>query len=254
MGELSEIAKELNLPKQLLDKGEKVIKAVFGPSISEISETFADNFRLRRFKNQVKILTKANEHITELGFDPKQIDLKVLAPLVQLSSLEENPNLQDRWAKLITNIVRIEGQTLLKQNAIEIISKISNEEAQLIDFLHDFYLEKRQSRFEKYQESAYREFKDKKIEDFPLKWFSFSLTEISKRKKTKIAVLELMVSNLTTLGVVKWEPEVEVYNAEKSDTDPEDTALNIELEVFDSETIKLTYLGLEFVRLCKLEK
>ena len=74
MGELSEIAKELNLPKQLLDKGEKVIKAVFGPSISEISETFADNFRLRRFKNQVKILTKANEHITELGFDPKQID------------------------------------------------------------------------------------------------------------------------------------------------------------------------------------
>lgn len=254
MGELSKIAKELNLPKQLLDKGEEVIKAVFGPSISEISETFADNFRLRRFKNQVKILTKANEHITELGFDPKQIDLKVLAPLVQLSSLEENPNLQDRWSKLITNIVRIEGKTLLKQNAIEIISKISNEEAQLIDFLHDLYLEKRQIQYEEYQKNKYTRDKYQNIEDFPLKWFSYSLIEISKRRTIKIANLELMISNLISLGVVKWEPEVEVYNAEKAATDPEDTALDIELDVYDSETIKLTYLGLEFVKLCKLEK
>lgn len=61
MGELSEIIKDLNLPKQLLEKGEQAFKAVLGPSIKEFSETLADNFRLRRFKNQVKILGKAQE-------------------------------------------------------------------------------------------------------------------------------------------------------------------------------------------------
>ncbi|WP_299162815.1 Abi-alpha family protein [uncultured Tenacibaculum sp.] len=256
MGELSEIAKELNLPKQLLDKGEKVIKAVLGPSVSQISETFADNFRLRRFKNQIKILTKAQEHIEKLGFDPKQVNLKVLAPLVQLSSLEENIELQERWAKLITNIVKIEGQTLLKQNSIEIISKISNEEAQLIDFLYDYFIQKRLKRFQNDNRtpSLYPSIKKKELEDYPLKWFSFLLTDISKKRKISIAELELMISNLTTLGVIKWDPEVEVYNAEKSYTDPEDTSLDIDIEVYDSETIKLTNLGFEFVKICRLKK
>jgi hypothetical protein len=254
MGELSKIAKELNLPKQLLDKGEQAIKAVLGASINEVSETFADNFRLRRFKNQIKILTKAKNHISELGFNPNQIDLKILAPLVNFSSLEENIDLQERWAKLITNIVRIEGRELLKQNSIEIISKISNEEAQLIDFIYDLFIKKRKERYERFKDNKSRFFKDKELEDYPLKWFSFSLKEISETKDMELYELELMISNLATLGVVKWETEVEVSNAEKSDTDPYDTALNIDLDVYDSENIQLTHLGLEFVKICKLEK
>ncbi len=254
MGELSKIAKELNLPKQLLDKGEQAIKAVFGASITEVSETFADNFRLRRFKNQIKILSKAKEHITELGFTPNQIDLKILAPLVHFSSLEENIDLQERWAKLITNIVRTEGRDLLKQNSIEIISKISNEEAQLIDFIYELFIKKREERFEKFKNRKFELFKDRKIEDYPLKWFSFTLKEISESKKIELYELELMISNLTTLGVVKWETEVDVSNAEKSDTDPYDTSLDIDLDVYDSESIKLTHLGLEFVKMCKLKK
>ena len=78
---------------QLINKGEAAIKAVLGPSVTEISETFADYFRLRRFKNQVKIFTKAQEYLEETGIEPKQVDLKVLVPLVQLCSLEENPDL-----------------------------------------------------------------------------------------------------------------------------------------------------------------
>ena len=174
MGGLGEIVKELNLPKQLLDKGEEAIKAVLGPSITEISETFADNFRLRRFKNQVKILSKAQQYIEKSGFEPKQIDLKILAPLVQLSSLEENPDLQERWSRLITNIVHVEGKELLKQNCIEIISKISNEEDSLIDFLHELFLKERKARYERELNDMWIRTK-KELEEFPLRLFSFSL-------------------------------------------------------------------------------
>lgn len=256
MGELSDIAKELNLPKQILEKGEQAIKAVLGPSIKEISETFADNFRLRRFKNQTKILIKANEHIKKLGFDPKKIDLKVLAPLVQLSSLEENQDLQQRWAKLITNIVRVDGQTLLKQNSIEIISKISNEEAQLIDFLHKLSFEKRDQRFKHYNQLSIEidDVKKMKIERFPLKSISFSLREISERKIIKSTELELMISNLNTLGVTKWKTEVNVLTAEKLYPDPDDSELEIDLDVYDDDKIMLTSLGLEFIKMCTLEE
>ncbi len=252
MGELSKAAKELNLPKQLLDKGEKAIKAVFGPSISEISETFADNFRLRRFKNQVKILSKAQQYLEKSGLEPRQIDLKVLVPLVQFCSLEENTDLQEKWSKLITNVVLIEGEILLKQNCIEIISKISNEEASLLDFLHELFMKKRQKRYERDQNREWLKSK-KELKDYPLRWFSFSLKEITEGKKIERLDLELMISNLVALGVLKWEPEAEVHTAEKSDTDPEDTSIDIDIEVYDSETIKMTNLGYEFVQMCKIK-
>ncbi len=63
-----------------------------------------------------------------------------------------------------------------------------------------------------------------------------------------------MVSNLVTLGVIKWEPEVQINNAEKSYADPDDTSLDIDIEVYDSERIGITNLGFEFVQMCKIEK
>lgn len=47
MKDLSKVIDGLNIPKQLLDKGEKAFKALFGPSISELAETIRDSFRLR---------------------------------------------------------------------------------------------------------------------------------------------------------------------------------------------------------------
>jgi len=262
MGEVSEIIDSLNLPKQLLDKGEKVIKAVLGPSISEISETFADNFRLRRFKNQINILTKAQKYIEKKGIEPKKIDLKVLAPLIELSSLEEDIELQEKWAKLITNIVIVDGQTLLKQNCINIISKISNREAKLIDYLYDLFLTKRLERYnrdlERYLKNVKRygdkwPHKNKEIDEYPLKWFDFSIKSVSNDLKFNNSDIELMISNLITIGVIKYVPEVEVSSAEKSDTDPEDTSLDVDIEIYDSYKIRITELGYNFMIMCKFE-
>lgn len=152
---------------------------------------------------------------------------------------------------MITNIVIVEGKALLKQNCLEIISKISNEEVQLIDILYKLYLQKRQERYNRNQNRK-TALSERKLEDYPLHWFSFSLNEIAKKHNLDRLDLELMISNLVTLGVLKWEPEVEVHSAEKSDTDPDDTSLDIDIEVYDSETIRITNLGHEFVLMCKV--
>lgn len=251
MGELSEIFKGINLPKQLIDKGEQLVKSVFGPSVKEISETFGDSFRLRRFKNQVDILTKAQKYINDSGITPKNIDLKVLAPLIHYSSLEENIDLQERWAKLIVNVVKSEGNTLLKQNAIEIISKISSQEARFLEYLFDFFKQKRINRVEYFNNEDSSN--PKNIEDFPLHWFSCTLTEILKTEKLSLTELELMVSNLVALGVVRWEIEVDIIEARKNDISPYDLQLDIDLDVNDTYAIKLTSLGFEFVNICRLE-
>lgn len=50
-----------SLPKEILNKAEKSISVVFGKSINEFSEILADQMRLRRFKNQIMIYSKAEE-------------------------------------------------------------------------------------------------------------------------------------------------------------------------------------------------
>lgn len=251
MGELSDIVKELNLPKQVVDKGEAAFKAVLGPSLKEYSGMLADNFRLRRFKNQVKILYKAQEFLKEKNIDPKKVELKILSPLVEYSSLEEDELLQEKWSKLIANIVSIDGKILLKQNCMDILKRISNEDAKLIDYLYEDFLSKRAKRYKRTQKSNYS-ISNRKLEDYPLSWFTFDLKEISEKLKHTRAEVELIISNLVALSLVKWEPEVYVNSAEKSDTDPNDTNLNVDVEVYDDESIRLTNLGYEFVLMCKI--
>lgn len=250
MSELSEIVKGLNIPQQLLEKGEAAFKAVLGPSVKEFSGMLADNFRARRFKNQVKILSKAQEFLKERKIDPKEVELKILAPLVEYSSLEEDELLQEKWAKLITNIVTIDGKILLKQNCIDILKRLSNGDAKFIDYIYEDFLSKRMERYKRAQESEYV-LSDRKLEDYPLSWFSFNLNKLAENLKRTRAEIELIVSNLVALGLVKWQPEVYINNAEKSDIDPNDTSLDVDVDVYDDESISLTNLGYEFVLMCK---
>lgn len=55
---MKEIIESLNLPKQILDKTEKLMAKLFGPSIKEFGKLFADNVKFRRLKNQIKTLDK----------------------------------------------------------------------------------------------------------------------------------------------------------------------------------------------------
>jgi|AntAceMinimDraft_17_1070374.scaffolds.fasta_scaffold03212_4 hypothetical protein len=250
MGEISKIVSDLNLPKHILDKGEAAIKAVFGPSITEISETFADNFRLRRFKNQVRILEKAQKYLSETNIKPKEVKLKILAPLVQYCSLEEDEKLQERWSKLVFNIVTIEGNTLLKQNCTEILRKLSNEDALLLDYLYDKFVLERSKRFMKSKEEKYSSYR--KIEDYPLSWFSFNIKDLAKKFSTEKYEIEIQISNIIALGLVKWLPEID-YSIEMG-CYYGDNKIGEDIAVYDDETIILTNLGVEFVRMCKVDK
>lgn len=263
---LAKIAADLNIPKQIIDKGEKAVKAVFGPSIVEFSETLGDTFRLRRFKNQVTILTKAQEILAKNKIKPKKIDLKILVPLLENCSLEEEELLQDRWANLIFNVVTIEGKTMLKQNCIDILKKITNDEAIFMDTLYNIIAQQRNDRYERLKDMKQFAHK-KKPEDYQLHSFSVSIESIAGLLNKQRVDIELTISNLFALGLVKWETEVEVVNAEsrKPTTDwlgqkidnswllggEDTTKIDIDLDVYDSEKIKITELGFEFVQMCK---
>ena len=76
------------------------------------------------------------------------------------------------------------------------------------------------------------------------------MKELSGELNRPLEDLELQISNLVSLGTVKFVPEVEVLSA-TTDKYSEDGDVEIELDVSDYEKIQLTKLGVIFVELCK---
>lgn len=253
MGEISEIVKDLNWPKQILDKSESLIKTLFGPSFDELGGMISDQIKLRRFKNQLKIFTKAQEILKEKNIDPKKVSLKVLAPLIELSSYEEEESLQEKWAQLTAHVIVSNSDTIFQQNCINILNKISNEESMLLDNLHSILKEKKILREKKdllfaKEHPKQAEFILNRI--FLSNEFNFSLIEVGRKLAKSNESLEFQLSNLIALGLLNWETDVEV-SAEKSDEDPEDKDIEVDVDVSNYDTFVFTSLGLKFVEVCK---
>lgn len=64
---------------------------------------FSDQVQKYRFMNQVKILKKVKEICEINKLEPRQVAPKFLLKFLEKSGLEENTDLQERWANLMVN-------------------------------------------------------------------------------------------------------------------------------------------------------
>lgn len=123
---------EFNLTSTTIEKGIDAVKGfvekLAGSAIEEAGLILADKVKLRRLKNQIKILEKAQKIAKDANIDVKQINLKVLVPLLENCSLEEEESLQDMWANLIANYSNPKNKY---QSTIYpfILSQLTSEEA-----------------------------------------------------------------------------------------------------------------------------
>jgi len=101
---MKEIFDSINLPKQILDKTEKLVSTIFGPSAKEIGELFADKIRYKRLRNQIAIFSKTADLLEKNNLKADELKLKTLVPLIEMSSLEDDDILQNKWANLVTNM------------------------------------------------------------------------------------------------------------------------------------------------------
>jgi hypothetical protein len=258
MSQLTEVVESLNLPKQILDKSESLMKTLFGNSFDELGGMITDQVKYRRFNAQLSIIEKAERRLKEKKINPKSVSLKVLAPLIEFISYEEDPSLQEKWANLTANILQIDNDTLFQQNSISTLNKLSNDEISILEGLYDLFVIKREERHTrecKLNEKALRIDGSKKqnpnIEDYALRIFNFSITKdkssINFEKDDKY--FEYCIHNLINLGVLRWYIAVNV-SAQKMNTNPEDMEIGVFTDVYDSNSFYFTKFGEKFVKIC----
>ena len=243
--------------KSVAEKSEVLVKGLFGKAFSETGEMVADQVRFRRMKSQVNIFFKAEKYLKEKGVNDRiKMNLKALAPLLEYCSLEENEDLQDKWAKLITNILSRPTPMVLQQNAISILNKISNEEVVLLNSIFNSLMERRVKSLERYNNQwSEREMqlsREKTINDFRIDNYAFKIKDLVSEHKSSADEMEIQISNLVALGTLKYELEVDVLSATKNSGLNADD-VDIELDVNDYDNIRMTKLGFAFVELCTIK-
>ncbi|RTY89640.1 Abi-alpha family protein [Flavobacterium sp. GT3R68] len=253
------IIEDLNLPKQILDKTEKLMTKLFGPSIKEFGEIFADNVRFRRLKNQVRILNKTRELLDKNGLEPRELNLKTIVPLIEKSSVEEDELLQDKWANLIAKI-STSPENGLEPRLINTLSSLSSLEAKILDFIHeDFYVQQqlRLARLlnSKYANRVYTE------RDITLEDITISYSSVKEHFELSDEFIKIYIDNLVSLGLLRYEePEIDIDNGSTSADiidDDEDKSVDLNLDLSasynSSDDFHITAFGNYFIKQCKVE-
>jgi hypothetical protein len=252
------MSKELNIKSSTIEKGLELAKDFLGklisPTIEEVGLLISDNTKFLRFKNQVKILLKAKEYVEKNNISLKEIPIKILVPLLEKASLEDDKKLQDKWSNMLVNMVDSETNF---QNQIfpHILSQLSLGE---YDTLKDI-LQKEKELAEKHEALAtMRILNDDK---YFLKPETKKLKiEIDKIEQDGfwLSIEEFEVANIARLGLIRQLPpkiHIEEFQTGGAELEGRKQWHQIDAEYDpDNYGYRITELGEKFISICELRE
>lgn len=205
-----------------IEVSENEIKSFFDGIIPDFVKEgggiIADTVRFWRWHNQVKIVKKAKQILEDNNLDKNKVPLKVLHPLLESSSLEEDESMQGKWSNLLANAIA--GTQRVTPNYIEILKELSPIEALILDKLFDESLKPR-------EKTGTLQFSKQKICEF----IGMSSEEA-----------DIMVQNLYRLGLCREPGSTGITFGESR------------VALRTTEIFELTSLGEAFIKACREPK
>lgn len=184
------------LTKMLASTGEGVVLPFFnkllGPGAEELGLVIAERARIYRLKNTFYLFKKAQELAQEAGFEPKQVNLKTLLPLIEGASLEDDVDLATKWASLLANAADPTESKTIKPIYSDILRQLTPQDAKVLDILLLHTNEMLQTRSDLFPVNSPKEKKRRAIESL-LSLYSLRNTG---GKLSEIADFESIVDNL----------------------------------------------------------
>lgn len=199
-----------------LDIAKGFIEKLIYPSAEELGLLLKDGIAKWRFANQVKTLVKAQEICEKHGVNPKMISPKLLTPLLEYASLEDNEKLQDKWATLLANMVDSD-QNVENHVFPYLLSQVSIQEFEFLEKILNIKIERVKSLNEELAEFL-------KIKDEQLNDFASQIEEIEKEITTRKS------NNLADPKNYKgyWELESRIHELKKQKSSVENKQVLIE--------------------------
>ena len=204
-----------------IDASENEIKAFFNgiapDFVKEAGGILSDSVKFWRWKNQVSIVLKAKKVIEEKGLSKQAVPLKVLVPLLEASSLEEDGSIQTKWSNLLANA--LSGIMEVKPNYVELLKELSPIEVLLLDRLYE-----EASKESDYEKRLNLTFSKEKI----CQWLSLSSNRF-----------DLIIENLFRLNLCRMPGTSGIMFGDNR------------VAMHTTNVFEFTAMGFDFVRACK---
>lgn len=196
-----------------------ILKRILGPAADELGQSLRDyvHFRRQRFH---RLISRSKEIFEQTNTQPTPIPLKVLKPILEYGSIEENDDLQDRWAALLVNTP---GNRDSLPAAAEILKQLGPFEVLLLQMCYDNLREK---------DGYYPEFSEKPVNDVIKKWYGVLVEQHNFMRPSlgHTHDLAVLLDNLKRLGLLNPKP----------------------LATSSHDRLDLTSLGFELIRRCQI--
>jgi hypothetical protein len=108
-----------------------LITALFGPAAQEAGLILRDRMRMFRASRTQRFFETTQEMFEKQQVEPQPIPPKLLFAILENATLEDNDDLQDRWAMLLVNSCSPRGKDLLP-SAPEILKQLNPWEVMLL--------------------------------------------------------------------------------------------------------------------------
>ncbi|WP_231403253.1 Abi-alpha family protein [Hymenobacter guriensis] len=110
------------------------LNKILGPTGDEIGKFVLSRLKLLPIIKQVQLYSKADAMLKDSGVVPHQVESKILLPLVEAASLEEDDSLFNKWAALLANAA-VYQTGAIQPAFVEVLKQLTPRQAYMLDTL-----------------------------------------------------------------------------------------------------------------------
>jgi len=132
-----EIAKATKKGLEVSEKSGAFLSKIFGEGFQHLGNSFADWTKYIRYKNMLKIQHKVERLHHERGINSTTVSISPVYGLLLLESvsLEDDDNIQEKWAGLLANATDPNKRVKIQNIYMQILSSLEPLDALVIDYL-----------------------------------------------------------------------------------------------------------------------
>jgi len=89
--------------EQLLVPLRSLLDKLLGPASTELGLSLGDSAKVWRFKRQIRLFQEVKRLVDQSGLNMSAIPTRLFFPVLEAASVEDNDDMQTRWAALLAN-------------------------------------------------------------------------------------------------------------------------------------------------------
>ena len=118
--------------KPLTEGTAKFLGLLVRPGAEQVGEWIGDRIQIARHQNIEKVVSKAKAKLDADGTEPRPIPTKILFPIIDKCSVEDEEDMIDRWANLLAASA---SGVNVPPSYVQTLATLSPAEARLLDLI-----------------------------------------------------------------------------------------------------------------------